>query len=121
MIILMNHLVNFYRSMDTKHRRSFILLFLTQLLWSYIVGFLILYTVFNPILNTVDSKVILYHASDNIFDLVFAHVLFWGSLSCLVLVSFLIPYLLLNKTKSQKEINELKTKYKLDHKIKHLF
>ena len=121
MIILMNHLVNFYRSMDTKHRRSFIVLFFTQLLWSYIVGFVILYTVFNGIFDTVDSKVLLYRTSGNILDLVFAHVLFWGSLSCLILVSFIIPYLLLNKTKSQKEINQLKTKYKLDHKIKHLF
>ena len=116
----MNHLVNFYRSMDSKHRRSFILLFLTQLIWSYIVGFAILYTVFNPILITVDYQLSLYDLNENIYDLISAYVLFYGSLLALIIVSFFIPYLILNKTKSQKEINQLKQKYKLDHNIKHL-
>jgi uncharacterized membrane protein len=117
----MNHLVNFYRSMDTKHRHDFILLFFTQLIWSWIVGFMILYTVSIPLFESIDNRLDQFNITGNHSDLILAYVLYFGSIFSIAFVSFIIPYVILKKTKSQKEINQLKLKYKLDHNIKHLF
>ena len=117
----MNHLVNFYRSMDSKHRLSFLVLFLNQLLWSFIIAFVILHSVSVPLFESIDNRLDQFNITGNQSDLILAYVLYFGSLFSIVFISFLIPYVILNQTKSQKEINQLKQKYKLDHNIKHLF